>query len=82
MCKTVLTTWNVENMEQMMVALNEAMEDAKNLGHHASTVYPNKLRLALVEEVLRDGSTVVNLYFHDGVRDQFTTLGRKDESDR
>ena len=82
MCKTVLTTWNVENMEGMMVALGEAMEDAKNLGHHPSTVYPNKLRLALVEESLTDGSTVVNLNFHDGVRDQFTTFGRKDESDR
>jgi hypothetical protein len=78
---TVLTTWNVENMQQMMVALSEAMEDAKNLGHHPSTVYPNKLRLALVEEALSDGSTVVNLYFHDGARDRFTALGRKDESD-
>ena len=66
MAKTVLATWNVENMEQMMEALKQAMADAKALGHHASTVYPNKLRLALVEETLTDGSPVVNLYFHDG----------------
>lgn len=80
MSKQVLTTWNVENMEQMMSVLGEAMADAKTLGHHPSTVYPNKLRLALVEEILTDGSTVVNLYFHDGVPDQFTVLGRRDET--
>lgn len=77
--RTVLTTWNVENMEQMMAALTEALDEAKSLGHHSSTVYPNKLRLALVEETLTDGSTVVNLCFHDGVRDRFTVPGRRDE---
>lgn len=80
MNKTVLTTWNVEDMEQMMTALREAMEEAASLGHHPTTLYPNKLRVALVEEALSDGSTVLNLYFHDGVRDQFTVVGRRKET--
>jgi hypothetical protein len=79
MSRVVLATWNVENMEQMLPALNEALADAASLGHHPSTVYPNKRRLALVEETLSDGSTVVNLYFHEGVQDRFTLPGRQPE---
>lgn len=75
MSKQVLTTWNVENMEQMMVALTEAMVDAAAAGHHPSTVYPNKLRVALVEETLTDGSTVLNLHFHEGTRDLASVFG-------
>lgn len=80
MNKVVLATWNVENLEQMVPALNEALAEAQSRGHHPSTVYPNKLRVALVEETLTDGSTVANLYFHDGVRDRFTVPGRQTES--
>lgn len=79
MNKRVVATWNVENMDQMMVALHEALSDALASGHHSSTVFPNKLRTDLVEETLSDGSTVMNLRFHDGARnlaDAFSTLGK------
>jgi len=75
MSKQVLTTWNVENMEQMMVALTEAVDEAGRLGHHPSTVYPNMLQVALVEETLTDGSTVLNLHFHEGTRDLASVFG-------
>jgi hypothetical protein len=69
MTKEVISVWNVSDLATMRDAIADALETAKMLGHDPSTVYPDKLRLALVQETLTDGSHVLNLYFHDGGRE-------------
>ena len=66
MNKEVIATWNVNDIEGMITALQEARMIAATEGHHPSTVYSDKRRVTLVRETLTDGSHVMNLHFFDG----------------
>lgn len=66
MTKTVLDARNVTDAKEMMEALTDLLEMANDRGSTADMVYPNRLRLTLVEERLTDGSKVHNLCFFDG----------------
>lgn len=67
--REVVNAWNFNSADELVAALGEALELAKDEGHSADTVYPeNKRRMTLVRERLSDGSHVMNLFFFDGER--------------
>ena len=66
MSKYVVEAWNVEDAEQLMSAIGEALEIAKGEGHSPDTVYPNRRRVTLVRETLSDGSKVMKICMFDG----------------
>lgn len=65
MSKRVMQVWQFDDCETLRCAIVDALDYATSLGHHASTVYPNKGRMTLVEETLSDGSKVLNLCLFD-----------------
>lgn len=66
--KEVVGIWRPQTLEEMLQVLNEVAYMSASEGHHASTVYPNKMRVTLVRETLTDGSHVMNFHFFDGDR--------------
>lgn len=66
--ETVVQTWKYENLEDMLDTLRDVKSVAGLFGHRADTVYPDQLQVSLVEVTLSDGSTVMNLQFHNGAR--------------
>lgn len=62
----VTTTFKVPTLADLITALTDIEREATARGHDASTVYANIHRIALVEERLTDGSTVLNLDFAEG----------------
>ena len=79
MSKTVVNIYDVRTLEDLTRVLGHITQDAQLYGHHPSTVYPDKLRLALVEETLSDGSKVLNLCFSDGCERMADLLARRVE---
>lgn len=66
MTTEVLEAWNAPTAEQLLQALQEALQMAKDDGFNASEVFANKRRLTLTREKLSDGSYTLNLNFFDG----------------
>lgn len=64
MSKEVLWIWTVETLAGITAAIEEVHREAKARGHHPETVYAN-YRFTAIEEILTDGSKVMNLHVRE-----------------
>ena len=59
-----VATWNFNTAEELVAALEAALDAAKDEGHRSDTVYLGNVRaMTLVRETLSDGSHVMNINF-------------------
>lgn len=64
MTTEIIESRDPSNLEELCEALHDMIVLAKSEGHSPETVYLGLSGVTLVRETLTDGSTVMNIKFH------------------